>query len=380
MKMAALQLQVCRLQSPGSKSRRSLQSCSRRPHTTRAAQRGRVVVSCAQADTDIQSSIRVPSQYLNNTFGLELSIKDSAELGRDEVVQQIKDAFTQSGGLVVIKGANDLLPRQLVQFTSQFGAVEQNPGIKREYLVPGYEEIQVIGNVKDHQGNPRAIFADAAVIQDSDIQYDPSRCEPVWHTDQLFRDPQPAGSMLYCREAPPTGGDTCFADMAAAYEALPSEEQARLLSLRAVCSYAHHNAKIQKKTPTYPLLSEEDRRKFPPLYRPIVACHPFSGRLCLSGFNSSVCAVLEAGETLTQEQVDVMEIQGEEDPSVAEQLYAKLLPFATSPQFTIQHSWEEGDLVIWDNRCTIHAATGFESQKFPREMWRTTFAPYFEAS
>lgn len=78
------------------------------------------------------------------------------------------------------------------------------------------------------------------------LQYDPELRSPVWHTDQAFRSPPPFASLLYCRTSPPpgSGADTAFADMTAALAALPADRQTQLAGLRAVCSYAHHNAKV----------------------------------------------------------------------------------------------------------------------------------------
>ena len=98
--------------------------------------------------------------------------------------------------------------------------------------------------------------------------------------EQAFRDPPPRASLLYCVTAPPpgSGADTCFADMTAAFYALPPERQTQLSHLRAVCSYAHHNAKVKLRTPSYPLLTPDQRARHPPVYQPLVG----PARICLS--------------------------------------------------------------------------------------------------
>jgi taurine dioxygenase len=70
------------------------------------------------------------------------------------------------------------------------------------------------------------------------------------------------------------------------------------------------------------------------------------------------------------EKLDLWDLEGVEDDSV--QVLRKLLPYVTGPEFTVKWSWKPGDVVVWDNRCTIHAATGFDNQQQLREMWRLT--------
>lgn len=206
------------------------------------------------------------------------------------------------------------------------------------------------------------------------LRYDPEMRSPVWHTDQAFRSPPPFASLLYCHVAPPAGSGaaTAFADMTAALSGLPAEKQAHLATLRAVCSYAHHNAKVRLRTPTYPLLTPEQRRAHPPVYQPIVFTDPATGARSLYGFSSSVCAVVPEGATLDEATLDACELDAHEEPSVRALMYDELLPWATRDEFVYCHEWEEGDLVLWDNLRTIHTATPFNAENHSREMWRTT--------
>lgn len=260
-----------------------------------------------------------------------------------------------------------------MELSSVFGEVEKNPGIDERYLVPGTPEVQVIGNVRGEDGELRAMYSQAPPLPNGDdIQYCPDLRSPIWHTDQAFRDPPPLASLLFCKSAPPAGGDTCFADCVTAYEALPQARKAELDNLSACCSYAHHNAKVQLRSPNYPLLTAEQRVENPPVYQQIVR-ESEDGSRSIYGFNSSVCAVLPTGERASQEALDIYDLTGEEDASVQELLYRDLLPFVTQPSFTYRHVWQPGDLVIWDNLRTIHAATPFETSH-DREMWRTTVA------
>ena len=294
-------------------------------------------------------------------------------------------ALDEGNGLVIVRGLHDLTPAELVDISRSVGPdVERNPGVDPRYLVPDWPEVQVIGNVRDDAGELRAMFSRAPPLPLDErgrptLRYDPESRSPVWHTDQAFRDPPPFASLLYCVVAPPpsAGGHTAFADCTAAYESLPETTRASLADLRAVCSYAHHNAKVRLRTPTYPLLTPEQRAKHPPVYQPVARVDPRTGRRSLYGFSSAVCAVVPEGTVLDDDAVDRHELEGWEDPSVRERMYGELLPKATAEAFTRAHAWTPGDLVVWDNLRTIHAATPFEG-KHDREMWRTTVASRWE--
>ncbi|CAE7484216.1 tauD, partial [Symbiodinium pilosum] len=89
----------------------------------------------------------------------------------------------------------------------------------------------------------------------------------------------------------------------------------------------------------------------------MVLRHPLNGRLALYGFNGGTCRVLSKEATVTAEELDSYELDATEDSSVQEH-WRSLLPFVTSSEFTIKWEWTPGDLVLWDNRCTMHCATG----------------------
>ena len=285
------------------------------------------------------------------------------------------DAGARGGGEQVVWGARRAEPRG-------------GPGVPGA----GWPEIQRLGNAVDPATGARAaVFQAAARLgPDEAGTYDPARRVPVWHTDQLFRVPQPVGSLLHCRAAPPEGGRTLFASTTAAYAALDAPAARRVGGLVAVASYAHHNAKIRRASPlntSFPLLTADQRRRFPPVALPLAAAHPDTGAVALNCFSSAVFAVVaegdplldavrgaQAGDADAMAALDAFEVDGEEHPSVEAVLRRWLLPHATAPEAIYAHAWEPGDFVVWDNRCTVHAPTGFDAERFQREMWRTTFA------
>jgi len=171
----------------------------------------------------------------------------------------------------------------------------------------------------------------------------------LWHTDSSFNPHRSAYSLLLAHEVPPTGGDTQFADMRAAYDALPSEMKARIEDL-----VAEHWLWHSRMLAGYPEPTEEERRAKPPSRHKLVQVHPGSGRktLYLAAHASGIVGwPHEEGLKLITE----------------------LIEFATQPRFTRAVAWKQrGDLVIWDNRCTMHRATPFEDTVYRRDMRRTT--------
>ena len=144
--------------------------------------------------------------------------------------------------------------------------------------------------------------------------------------------------------------------------------RARAGTLECVCSLAHHDAKIKRTTsPDYVTLTPEQRRANPPRRAPCVLPHPRTGREALYGVNSGTFAVVPRGEPVPAADLDRAELEGLELPSVERELRS-LLPHATGPDFALAWQWAPGDLVVWDNRCTMHCATGFDEEAYTREM------------
>ena len=154
--------------------------------------------------------------------------------------------------------------------------------------------------------------------------------------------------MLHAKAIPPAGGDTEFADTRAAYDALPDAMKSRLEGLVAEHSLWHSRSKFGGYAPT-----EEERKSYPSARHKVVRRHPGSGRnaLYIAAHASHIVGMpVEEGQAL---------LHG-------------LMEFATQPQFVYCHKWQVGDLVIWDNRCTMHRATPFEATGHVRDMRRTT--------
>jgi alpha-ketoglutarate-dependent 2,4-dichlorophenoxyacetate dioxygenase len=170
----------------------------------------------------------------------------------------------------------------------------------------------------------------------------------LWHTDSSFR-PVPAKvSLLSAREVPPEGGETEFADLRAAYEALDETTKDKIAPLVAEHSIFHSRSLIG-----YTEFSDEERAALPPALQAVVRLHPGSGRktLYLASHASRIVGwSVERGRALLDD----------------------LTTFATQPRFVYQHRWRVGDLVMWDNRCTLHRARPYNDELYRRDMRRTT--------
>src|SRR5690349_6104450 len=172
----------------------------------------------------------------------------------------------------------------------------------------------------------------------------------LWHTDSSFKAPSGYASLLYARSVAPFGGHTEFADLRAACDALPAQTRARLRGL-----IAHHSLLYSRRRLGFTEFTPEEKTAFAPVRRPLVRTIPESGRESLY-----IASHIGAIESLPD---------GE-----AEALLAELTAHATQRQFVYTHRWRVGDLVMWDNRCTMHRGTDYEDTRWPRDLQRATTA------
>jgi alpha-ketoglutarate-dependent 2,4-dichlorophenoxyacetate dioxygenase len=168
----------------------------------------------------------------------------------------------------------------------------------------------------------------------------------LWHTDSSFKKIPGRYSLLHARIVPSVGGETEFADLRAAYDALPDETKMKLEGLIAAHSLLHSNRQLG-----LPDFSEEEQAAMPPAQRPIVCVHPGSKRktLYLASHASHII-----GWQVPESRV----------------LLNDLIEFATQREFVYRHSWQLGDLVMWDNRCTMHRVRPYEEKNCSRELRR----------
>jgi alpha-ketoglutarate-dependent 2,4-dichlorophenoxyacetate dioxygenase len=170
----------------------------------------------------------------------------------------------------------------------------------------------------------------------------------LWHTDSSFQEPIARYSMLSAKEVPSKGGETEYADMRAAYDALPDELKAQIDGLRAF-----HSIIYSRSTIGFTEFSDAERAQFPGAEQPLVRTHPGSGRKSLY--------VASHAERIVGWPVPDGRL-----------LLRELMALATLPEFVYRHRWRTGDFLIWDNRCTMHRGLPFDEAHERRDLRRVT--------
>lgn len=254
-----------------------------------------------------------------------------------EDLQAVREAFATYGVLVFPAQALEIA--QHLAFAANFGPLERS----------------VATQMKDVQLRVPSEIADIANVgADGRIWDKDSRLRQfqlgnrLWHTDSSFKAPTGYASLLYARSVAPIGGHTEFADLRAAWDALPEARKAALRGLVAEHSLLHSRRRLG-----FTRFTDEEKRAFAPLPRPLVRTLSESGR-------TTLYLASHAGA-----------IRGMPDDQ-AEALLAELTAHATQRQFVYTHRWRVGDLVMWDNRCTMHRGTAFDDLRWPRDMMRAT--------
>jgi alpha-ketoglutarate-dependent 2,4-dichlorophenoxyacetate dioxygenase len=249
----------------------------------------------------------------------------------------IKDAFTTYA--VLIFPDQQLSQDQHLDFAKLFGPLETTIGVYR----------------KDAPLRLREEFADVSNLTSDDQLWGPdSRLRMfqlgnrIWHTDSSFKRLPARASLLYARSIPSIGGHTEFADERAAYDALPEAMKHRLDSLVAEHSIFNSRARLG-----FTNFSDEERLQMPPVPQVIVRTMAESGR-------KSLYLASHAGRIL-----GMPELEGRA-------LIDELIAYATQRQFVYTHRWRLHDLVMWDDRCTMHRGTEFDDLRWKRDMQRAT--------
>jgi len=261
-------------------------------------------------------------------FGCEVIGADlSAPLPEHEFLR-IRQAWFDHSFLVFRDLHMD--PAQQVAFTRRFGPLHI---MEREFKLPGVPEVMVIAN-EEREGRP----------------FGSRRVGLGWHSDGEDKQLPNAGSFLYGLTIPPEGGDTLFADMYAAYDALPDHLRRAITGRRARFSRIdmHHI-----HYPDLPALTEVQKRDRPDVHHPLVRLHPHSGRRSLF---------------VGRWARDIEGLPPDEGQALIEELFA----FAQQDRFVYRHHWRQYDAILWDNRCMLHRAAGFNEAKYIRHMHRTT--------
>ena len=254
-------------------------------------------------------------------------------LGADEV-RQVTDAMDRWGVTVWRDtGMND---DQHVEFSRNFGYLERVPQREGMRMRLPHRELFDASNLN----------VDGEITQDeAAIQY--RKGDRLWHTDSAFMEKRTSYSLLLAHSVPPEGGETSFADTRSAYDDLPPDLKDRLEGKIGV------NSLWWSRKMAGADISDEEIEARPTARHPLVHVHKGSGRK----------ALFIAAPT--------MDIEGmpKEDGRA---LIRELIEHATQPQYVFSHSWRVGDMVIWDNLCSMHRGGDYDYAKYKRDMRRTT--------
>jgi taurine dioxygenase len=225
--------------------------------------------------------------------------------------------------LVLLIRGQTLRDQDLIAFSRRFGDLDWAPVQETgRRFVEGLPEIYIVSNVTVN-GQPIGSLGAG---------------EAVWHTDMSYLEVPPMASMLYALEVPPTGGNTSFCSMVAVYEALPPQLKQRIAALKIKHDGTYNSGGYLRQGVT----ATDDPRTSPGAVHPLVCTHPDSGRrmLYLGRRRNAYLVGLELAES--------------------EALLDELWKFVENPEFAWEHVWQVGDLVLWDNRCTMHRRDPFD--------------------
>ena len=275
---------------------------------------------------------QLSARSLSGALGAEVSGIDVSQLD-DTAFDGLRDIFHDN--LVLVVKEQDLSPAQQTAFARRFGEIQYH--ISPEYLMKDQPEVMILSNEKE----------DGQYIGLPDGGSE-------WHSDHSYVD-QPTGyTMLHAIKVPKDGGDTEWTNMVKAYDSLTDDMKQRLDGLVGIHSFN----RLKNSRLTVPVRHGNDadyyKRSPPDAYHPIVRTHPATGR-----------KALYISKRFT------IGIKGMNDAQ-AQPLLDDLFTLIANREFVYRHRWTVGDLLLWDNRATIHLACGGVPDSQHRRMHRTT--------
>lgn len=273
---------------------------------------------------------RISDTFVGEVDGVDLSDDhDAAEIAA------IRQALLDNS--ILVFRDQTMTNAEHVRFSQKFGPSEIHS--VKQYLLPEFPEIIALANRGEKGTKPVANGG------------------AYWHSDITYKAKPPMASILYGLEVPPEGGDTLFCDMYAAYDGLSDTMKARLDGMQAEHSYLERFMQMRARDDGFQKdsfeLSAEQKAELAPATHPIVRTHPETGRKAL---------FVNAGFTLR-----VIGVDADDEISLLDELHAH----AGQDRFVYRHNWRAGDVVFWDNRCTMHRATDYD-RSYSRRMHRTT--------
>ena len=270
-------------------------------------------------------------------FAAEVGDVDLSQPISADDLSVIKTAFAKYS--VLVFPDQKLTTTQHLAFARQMGPLETSISVYRKG-----EQLRISEELADVSN----ISPDNAVLTRESRQRLYNLGNRLWHTDSSFRRLPAFASILYSRSIPPVGGHTEFADQRAAYDALSDQLKQRLEGL-----IVEHSIFTSRARLGFTDFSDDERAALPPAPQMLVRTIPENGR-------KSLYVASHAGR--------IFGLPDEEGRKLIDELIAH----ATQRQFVYTHRWRVHDLVMWDNRCTMHRGTEFDDQRWPRDMQRAT--------
>jgi len=278
--------------------------------------------------TTTATDLRV--QPLTPKLGARIDGVDFADEIGDDVFRALYAAYLRYQ--VLLFPPQDVPPARQVALARRFGEVQVH--VMNQYHADGFPELYRLSNL-DATGQPNGRHPDKGTLE--------------WHTDGSWQRVTGHATIIYGEIVPETGGETHFADMYGAYARLSDAWKARIAGLRAVHNLDFSRTRRHGEEP----MTEAQRRAKPPVDHPIVRTHPETGRKCLY---------------LGDHAESIVGLPYDEGRAMIEELNR----LAIHPDLTYEHRWTPGELIIWDNRCTMHRATPYDPATQGRVVRRCT--------
>ena len=266
--------------------------------------------------------------------GAEISGIDLRKSLADDDILAIRKAWLDH--LVIVFRGQDLTPADQKRACGHFGEIgEYNRPKERQHPKHASDEIMLISNIRE-EGRPIGAHPDG---------------EMMWHTDTAYHGNPHKATTLFGVEVPKTGGNTKFSNQYMVYNALPATLKERLAGAKAMNAYEYGT--------TIKTFESYDRAAVPHHAHPVFRKHPETGRAAVY-----VCPLM------TEEIIGL-------DSAESKSILAEIFAIQCLDKFVYEHVWRAGDLVMWDNRCLVHARTDFPPDQ-RRLLRRVTISDEYE--